>query len=373
VWDRSLNRKVAVGTFPSKATARTAERTAEQELCLSGVVSERKDTTYGQLCDAYLATTTNLASSTRAWYANALKASRSFFGEAASVRRLTKADVQAFAAHLMSLDRSANTVRSYVKMVSALMGYAIEANYRQDNPALKLRNLPKRRRLKGAVRAISPEDHEKLVACVQTLFRQGRGAQRYRGYKVMISVMPFIGLRRSEVQGLTWEHVDLDAKQLRVERQLRPDGTLDPTLKTDKSRRVVRLPDRVVRELWAWRVECPPNALDLVFPTYRGLPQNEAQFYRVWNKATSAAGLDGLDPHDLRHTYATWNLAAGVNPKWASEQMGHEKPSMMLDVYAHLLPSADEEAAQKVELWHDKQRNSGRLPQVFPTEAVAGL
>lgn len=373
VWDNHLARKVSVGTFPSKSAAKGAGLRAELDVSLCGAVAERRDQTFGRLCDQYLATIKHLAPTTQAWYRNALKPARRHFAENSSVRRITKAHVQAYAAALMDAKRSANTVRSYVKVVSILMNYAIELRLREDNPALRLRNLPKKRRVEGSVRAIGRDEHERLVASVPCSFGQGSGRVGYRGYRTMVSVMPFIGLRRSEVQALTWGLVDLGAGILRVEYQLREDGRLDPNLKTSKSRRIVSLSDRVVRELRQWRLECPPNALDLVFPSQRGLPQNSAQFYRIWRRAVAAAELDGLDPHDLRHTFATWNLSAGCNPKWVADQMGHEKTSIMLDVYAHLLPSADEEAALKIESWYENQATSEVSAHILPTEAVKAI
>ena len=373
VWDNELGCKVGLGTHPTMAAARAVLRKAETEMSLYGVLAKRRDLTFGALCDQHLATIKNLASTTQVWYRDALKPARRHFGEKASVRRITKASVQSYASVLIDAGLAANTVRSYVKVVSTLMNVAIELGFRDDNPAVKLRNLPTRKRAVGSARAITCLEHERLVACVPTDFGRGRGRTTYRGYKVMVSVMPSIGLRRSEVQGLTWSMVDLPGCALRVEFQLRTTGKLDSNLKTSKSRRVVNLSDRVVRELRAWKLECPPNALDLVFPSQRGLPQNSAQFYRIWKQAIAAADLVGLDPHDLRHTFATWLLSAGVNVTWVAEQMGHESPSITLDTYAHLLASSDTEAARKLEEWLDRQVSFEVSSHVRPTEALAAL
>ena len=53
--------------------------------------------------------------------------------------------------------------------------------------------------------------------------------------------------------------------------------------------------------------------------------------------------------YDLRHTGATLALAAGVSPKVVSEQLGHASAAFTLDVYAHLLPHMQAEAAKRVE------------------------
>jgi integrase len=186
----------------------------------------------------------------------------------------------------------------------------------------------------------------------------------------LVWLLPFVGLRRSEIQGLTWDRLDLDRRILRVEVQLRDDGTLDPGLKTPKSRRTVSLPERAAKALKECKLACPPNPLNLVFPAPRGRPQSRCQTYRIWRKACSDAGLAGLDLHDLRHSFATWQLSAGVNPKWVSDQLGHEKPSITLDTYTHLLPSEDDQATLKIAAWYDSQPRSEVSGHMGATPAV---
>jgi integrase len=60
------------------------------------------------------------------------------------------------------------------------------------------------------------------------------------------------------------------------------------------------------------------------------------------------AGLPNIRLHDLRHTYATLALSAGIHPKVVQERLGHSTVTMTLDLYSHAVPSMEEEAAQKV-------------------------
>lgn len=62
-----------------------------------------------------------------------------------------------------------------------------------------------------------------------------------------------------------------------------------------------------------------------------------------------AAGLIELDPHDLKHAFVTWNLAAGERAKWVADQMGHESAPITADIYYHLLPETHDDAASRVE------------------------
>jgi integrase len=60
------------------------------------------------------------------------------------------------------------------------------------------------------------------------------------------------------------------------------------------------------------------------------------------------AGLPPIRFHDVRHTFATLALRAGVHPKVVSEIIGHANISITLDVYSHAVPSMQEEAATRI-------------------------
>jgi integrase len=68
---------------------------------------------------------------------------------------------------------------------------------------------------------------------------------------------------------------------------------------------------------------------------------------------STAAGLTtepGRRParlHDLRHSYATGALKAGVNPKIISERIGHADVGFFLQTYAHVLKNDDRDAAEQ--------------------------
>jgi integrase len=63
-----------------------------------------------------------------------------------------------------------------------------------------------------------------------------------------------------------------------------------------------------------------------------------------------ATGLQRIRFHDLRHSHATQMLAAGVHPKIASERLGHAKVGTTLDLYSHVLPGMQADAAARVDV-----------------------
>jgi len=53
--------------------------------------------------------------------------------------------------------------------------------------------------------------------------------------------------------------------------------------------------------------------------------------------------------HDLRHTHATQLLLAGVHPKIAQERLGHSTIGITLDLYSHVTPTTQEDAAARID------------------------
>jgi integrase len=68
-----------------------------------------------------------------------------------------------------------------------------------------------------------------------------------------------------------------------------------------------------------------------------------------WGYAIAKTKLAKLRFHDLRHTHATHMLANRVHPKIASERLGHSRVGITLDLYSHVIPGMQEDAAKTVD------------------------
>lgn len=129
--------------------------------------------------------------------------------------------------------------------------------------------------------------------------------------------------------------------------------------KTAKSRRMVTLIRTALAALTAHRVAqnevrlCAGparNAHDLVFGNTLGDPLDfKLLARRHFLPIRKASEVPEIRPYDLRHTCATLMLASGTNPKVVSEQLGHARVAFTLDTYAHVLPTMQHDAAQRLE------------------------
>jgi integrase len=68
-----------------------------------------------------------------------------------------------------------------------------------------------------------------------------------------------------------------------------------------------------------------------------------------WVRLLGVRGLRRIRFHDLRHAHATHLLANGVHPKVASERLSHSKVGITLDLYSHVMPGMQEDAAARVD------------------------
>ncbi len=159
-------------------------------------------------------------------------------------------------------------------------------------------------------------------------------------------VAVYLGLRRGELLGLQWEHVDLDEETLQVVQTLqRVDGQLQllPP-KTRTSRRTIPLPDPVVEALRAHKVAQNKERLaagerwtdsGMVFATTVGTPIEPDNLSRSWYKVRTVLGDPLPRFHDLRHTCVTLLLTEGVAPHIVQQIVGHSAIDVTMTIYAH--------------------------------------
>jgi integrase len=162
------------------------------------------------------------------------------------------------------------------------------------------------------------------------------------------------GMRRGELLGLRWCDLDLDAGRLSV-RQALVSVAYDVEIsdvKTGTGRRTIDLDDGTVQVLRDWfkvRTEesdgVVPAHDDLVFVKPDGSWVHPDIFSQVFDRQVAKLSVPTISLHDLRHTHATLLLKAGVPVKVVSERLGHANVAFTMNVYQHVLPGMQAEAA----------------------------
>lgn len=169
-------------------------------------------------------------------------------------------------------------------------------------------------------------------------------------------LLAMTGMRRGELLGLRWSDIDLDARTITVRQTMtmvagRP---VVGTPKTDAGKRRITVDSDTVAALRAWRKQQNADRLlmgsgwpdsGLVCTEADGTPIHPQVMSRRFAAIVAAAGLPAIRLHDVRHSYATAALAAGVPIKTLSQRLGHADVTVTLRIYAHVMPGDDEDAA----------------------------
>ncbi len=167
------------------------------------------------------------------------------------------------------------------------------------------------------------------------------------------------GMRRGELLGLRWSDVHLDNRRLAVTQAVIAVGyeVLISEPKTSKSRRSIALDPGTVEVLVGHRERQRQEELaagelwqdtGLVFTRQDGSVLHPHTLSYWFDKHSREAGLPPIRLHDLRHSYASAALSAGVHPKVVSERLGHSNIGITLDTYSHVLEGMQQEAADHV-------------------------
>jgi len=168
-------------------------------------------------------------------------------------------------------------------------------------------------------------------------------------------------MREMEILGLKWNDLDWVKQTLKIERQLmRPEeGKIRFTPpKTKAGKRSLKLGSKTIEMLRAHNNRQQGERIaagekwekhDLIFPNSLGGPIHPRNLLRDFKKLLCEAGLPEIRFHDLRHTAASLMLNHGIAPIVVSQRLGHARTSITLDVYGHLMPSMQTEAADVID------------------------
>lgn len=143
--------------------------------------------------------------------------------------------------------------------------------------------------------------------------------------KLFVILALTTGARSGALVGLTWDRVDLERMQI----DLREPEVVDPlTKRVRKGRGVVPITS-VAR---AALVDAKAGALTDHVIEWDGEPVKKVR--RGFMAAVSRAGLDGVTPHTLRHTFASWSASGGATMEAISRILGHRDPATTRTIYA---------------------------------------
>ncbi len=156
----------------------------------------------------------------------------------------------------------------------------------------------------------------------------------FRNYYI---VRFFTGLRTGEIDGLQWQYVDFENRQILV-RETVVQGRIDTT-KTLESRREVEMSPPVYEALLEQKKVSFGHSKFVFCNRAGGSYEHRNVTQRIWYPTLEKIGIKSRKPYQTRHTAATLWLAAGENPEWIARQMGHTTTQMLFTVYSRYVPN----------------------------------
>lgn len=170
------------------------------------------------------------------------------------------------------------------------------------------------------------------------------------------------GMRRGEILGLRWSDVDFESRLVSVRQtvqRVNDQGIIfKQTAKTDGSRRTIAISATVDETLQKFKRRQTKNKLlhgpfyqdhDLVFSNENGTPLDPDGLSRGFRRIVKSLDIPEVRFHDLRHSHATLLMQQGEHPKVISERLGHSSITITMDLYSHVMPNMQKEAAQKLD------------------------
>lgn len=163
------------------------------------------------------------------------------------------------------------------------------------------------------------------------------------------------GMRRGELVGLRWRDVDLESRRISVRNAIVSVGyqacRSDP--KTRRGHRTIDVDHRTKGMLADHRRAQDDDReaaglagpSEFVFTKPDGAPFHPELVRQAFDRRVARTSVPRIRFHDLRHTHATLLLKAGAPPKVVSERLGHATVAFTMDIYAHVIPGMQAEAA----------------------------
>lgn len=256
------------------------------------------------------------------------------------VSALTADDICDVIAGMRMAGCSEKTIGNALATLHSILRFAKRYGWIVDDPIAKLEASERPHPQPRRQRVLGREEVVRLLACVSD------------PYTPLVATALFTGMRISELLGLVWEDVELDAGTIHVRAQLsRAHRGVPATRVAPKTRAAVRdipLVPQLVDVLRAHHARAANMAMsDWVFPSQVGTPLGHRNAQRrALTRAARRAGLeDGSWPplrfHDLRHTFASHLIVdLGLDVAQVSRILGHAQITTTLSVYTHLFDDA---------------------------------
>jgi integrase len=279
-----------------------------------------------------------------------------------SLPKISRDRVKQLFADLASKGLASNTLQNTLVVLRVILGAALEDGLIQTNPASRMGRFIDSDSEQFEPVALTKSELESFLSAVQEVCPE---------HYALFLTFARTGMRRGEVVALRWGDIQFGESEedtnrfIWVRRNFVAGKFTTP--KSKKTRRVdlsrqlrralVGLRDQ--RLLEAYLKGHGSMAEDLVFPSEAGTVLDGGNIYaRYFLPAIERAGLRHFRIHDLRHTFATQLIQDGASLAYVRDQLGHSSIAITVDLYGHLVPSANIAWVDRLDAKTSQQQNA---------------
>lgn len=253
---------------------------------------------------------------------------------------LTPIMVEKFYIDLKKYGLANNTIVKYDKMLRKALGDAKRKQIIYKNVCDYVERIPVKK--STIAKTLNKEQAQKLL-----------NLSIGTAYEIPINLALGLGLRSSEVFGLTWDKIDFKKNTIRIDKVTAIDRATRRVFfkepKTRTSIRTIVIPKTLSKLLKEYKLRQEPNKYNLVLTTINGEPFCSATFSKNFQYFLESNEFEHIRFHDLRHTNASLHLLAGTSMKVTSQNLGHSTINITADLYTHVLAELNTTAANNID------------------------
>ena len=238
---------------------------------------------------------------------------------------------------------SPKTIKIHLNILNLAFKRAYRLKLIKENP-VQFVEIPKSKKFKNEI--YTPED-------MRILLEKCHGTS----LELPIIIASGLGLRVSEILGLTWNNIDFNDFTITVDKiTTRDNGKVilkDP--KTESSVRTISAPKEIIfmlkqlkKDRLAAKLKGEKSHRELIFYDKNLQPVAPDVISKKFKYFLEQNNLKHIRFHDLRHSHVTMLIDAKVPIKVISERVGHSNVNTTLNIYSHALKEMDQEASDKI-------------------------
>jgi integrase len=262
------------------------------------------------------------------------------------VAKVSRADCRDLIASCRQKGLKLSSLKGVQRTLSAVLSQAVEDQILLANPAFRMgKHLRAGDQQRSAIQPLSHVETYDFLKAV---------SERIPEYYALFLLALRTGMRLGEILAVQWVDIDFAARFIEVRRNL--VGGRVTTTKSTKRRRVdmsLKLTEALRNHQKARKAASLKAGRRLpswVFTNADGKPLDGDNLrHRVFYALLERAKLRQIRFHDLRHTYASLLIQNGESLAYVKEQLGHSSIQVTVDVYGHLVPSANRAAVDKLD------------------------